>query len=53
VIATIYRTPIYKLYQELWAKDFHLGSTSKQNVRLMSSENMANNFNKKLTFILE
>lgn len=53
VIATIYRTPIYKLYQELWAKDFHLDSTSKQDVRLMLSENMANNFNKKLTFILE
>jgi hypothetical protein len=53
IIATIYRTPVYKLYQQLWAKDFNLISTSKQNIRLMYAENMANTFNQKLSFILD
>jgi hypothetical protein len=53
IIATIYRTPIYKLYQQLWARDFNLMSTSKQNVRLMYAENIADTFNKKLSFILD
>ena len=53
IIATIYRTPVYKLYEKLWAEDFNLTSKSKQKVRLMYAENMAYIFNKKLSFILE
>lgn len=52
IIATIYRTPVYKLYQELWAEDFNLISKSKQNVRLMYAEEMVNQFNKKLNILL-
>lgn len=53
VLATIYRTQVYKLYRDIGVEDLGITSHSKQKIRLMYSDHIIGVFNKQLSSILE